>query len=213
MRPDLLSHRGPTGPSTSACALRLGAPATVPGQLAHDRLVVASQPTLRGHTPCVSRRGWRGAAPPLTLRFRPATGAGGGEVLQPPSPVAGATVERSPVVADDPADVILNGPLAGRVGRDRPGLEDPPVGGSLADSVAAIQARSPRSPENRSHGHSVRSGGGLAESEAVGSPVAHELGLWKGRSTPGFRLPAKELDILAGEDRGTETGGGVALDG
>ena len=29
-------------------------------------LRAGSQPTLRGHTPCVSRRGWRGAAPPLT---------------------------------------------------------------------------------------------------------------------------------------------------
>ena len=29
-------------------------------------LKVLSQPTPRGHTPCVSRRGWRGAVPPLT---------------------------------------------------------------------------------------------------------------------------------------------------
>ena len=34
----------------------------------------------------------------------PPRGAAGGEVLLPPNPVAGATVERSPVVADDPAD-------------------------------------------------------------------------------------------------------------
>ena len=45
-------------------------------------------------------------------RFRPATGAAGGEVLQPPSPVAGATAERSPVVADDPVDVILVEPTS-----------------------------------------------------------------------------------------------------
>ena len=65
-----------------------------------------------GHTPCVPCGSWRGATPPLALRFRPASGAAGGEVLQPPNPVAGATGERSPVVADDPADVILYGPPA-----------------------------------------------------------------------------------------------------
>ena len=54
MRPELLSQRGPTGPSTSACALRLGAAATVTGQLAHNRLGVASQPT-RCHTPGLAR--------------------------------------------------------------------------------------------------------------------------------------------------------------
>jgi len=53
----------------------------------------------------------------------------------------------------------------------------------------------------------------LAESTAEGSPVTHELDPGRGRSTPGFGLPANELDILAVEDRGTETGGGVALDG
>jgi len=53
----------------------------------------------------------------------------------------------------------------------------------------------------------------LAESTAEGSPVTHELDPGSGRSTPGFGLPANELDILAVEDRGTETGGGVALDG
>ena len=42
MRPDLFSRRGPARRSTAACAPRLGAPATVPGQLAHDRLVVVS---------------------------------------------------------------------------------------------------------------------------------------------------------------------------
>ena len=30
------------------------------------RLRPVRQPTLRGHTPCVSRRGWRGAVPPVT---------------------------------------------------------------------------------------------------------------------------------------------------
>jgi len=53
----------------------------------------------------------------------------------------------------------------------------------------------------------------LAESEAVGYTVTHELDHRRGRSTPGFRLPVEELDILAVEDRGTETGRGVALDG
>jgi len=135
-------------------------------------------------------------------------------VLHPPNPVAGATGERSPVVADDPADVILNGPLAGRVGRDRRGLEDPPLGGSLADWWQLSEPPvPPQSPENRSQGHSRRLGAGLAESEAVGSRVTHELDPGRGRSTPGFGLPANELDILAVEDRGTETGGCVALDG
>ena len=44
----------------------------------------------------------------------------------------------------------------------------------------------------------------MAESEAVGFPVTHELDPRRGRSTPGFGLPAEELDILAVEDRGTE---------
>jgi len=90
------------------------------------------------------------------------------------------------------------------------------VGGSLADRVTAIQVMLPRtlsSSANRSHGHSGRFGAGLAESEAVGSMVTHELDPRSGRSTPGFGLPAEELDIFAVEDRGTETGGGVALDG
>ncbi|MYB07501.1 MAG: hypothetical protein F4Y24_14220 [Gemmatimonadetes bacterium] len=51
----------------------------------------------------------------------------------------------------------------------------------------------------------------MAESEAVGSPVTHELDPRRGRSTTGFGLPAEALDILAVEDRGTETGGGVAI--
>ncbi|MYJ68358.1 MAG: hypothetical protein F4087_07630 [Gemmatimonadetes bacterium] len=37
----------------------------------------------------------------------------GGEVLQPPNPVAGATAERSPIVADDSTDLILDGRSAG----------------------------------------------------------------------------------------------------
>ena len=155
----------------------------------------ASQHTPCGHTPCVPCGGWRGAAPPLTLRFRPATRAAGGEVLQPPSPVAGATAERSPVVADDPADVILDGPPAGSLARDRHELEAPPVGGFLADWVAAVQVMlppQPVEPEKRSHGHSGRFGGGLAEFKVVGSPVTHELNPRRGRSTPGFGLPAED---------------------
>jgi len=89
------------------------------------------------------------------------------------------------------------------------GSRDPPVGGSLADWVAAIQVmlfHTLSSPENRSHGHSGRFGGRFVESEAVGSPVTHELHSRRGRSTPGFGLSAEELDILAAEDRAAETG-------
>jgi len=91
--------------------------------------------------------------------------------------------------------------------RIRPWVVPWPTGGSYPSPVP------PQSPENRSHGHSGRLGGRLAESTAEGSPVTHELDPGRGRSTPGFGLPANELDILAVEDRGTETGGGVALDG
>ena len=89
------------------------------------------------------------------------------------------------------------------------GSRDPPVGGSLADWVPAIQVvlfHTLSSPENRSHGHSGRFGGRFVESEAVGSPVTHELHSRRGRSTPGFGLSAEELDILAAEDRAAETG-------
>ena len=58
-------------------------------------------------------------------------------MLRPPNPVAGTTAERSPFVADAPADVILVGPAVGNLAGDRRGLEYPPVGGSLADWVAA----------------------------------------------------------------------------
>ena len=89
------------------------------------------------------------------------------------------------------------------------GSRDPPVGGSLADWVPAIQVmlfHTLSSPENRSHGHSGRFGGRFVESEAVGSPVTHELHSRRGRSTPGFGLSAEELDILAADDRAAETG-------
>ncbi|MCY4434822.1 MAG: hypothetical protein OXE45_14255 [bacterium] len=66
--------------------------------------------------------------PPLTPGFRPAAGAVGGGVLHSPSP---------DVVANDPVAVILDGPVSRERGRDRRGLEDPPVRGSLADWVAA----------------------------------------------------------------------------
>jgi len=62
-------------------------------------------------------------------------------VLQPPNPVAGAATERSPVVADYPADVILD-TVSRELGRDQRGLEDPPwvgpwpTGGSLSPPEA-----------------------------------------------------------------------------
>jgi len=68
----------------------------------------------------------------------------------------------------------------------------------------------PRNPENRTDGHSGRFGGGLAESEAVGWPVTHELDPRRGRSTPGFGPPVEELDTFAAYGRATETGGAVA---
>ena len=43
-----------------------------------------SQPTHRGHTPCVSRRGWRGAAPPLTPAFPARHGSGRRRGAPPP---------------------------------------------------------------------------------------------------------------------------------
>ena len=49
----------------------------------------------------------------------------------------------------------------------------------------------------------------MAESKAVGSTVAHELDPRKGRSTPGFELPAEELDILAADDRAAKRGRGA----
>ena len=90
------------------------------------------------------------------------------------------------------------------------GLRIRQYAGSLADSAAAIHGhartpKAPASPENRSHGDSGGWGAGCAESEAAGSPVTHELEPRRGRSTPGFGLPAKELDTLAVDDRATET--------
>ena len=49
----------------------------------------------------------------------------------------------------------------------------------------------------------------MAESEAVGSPVTHELDPRRGRCTPGFGLPAEALDILTAGDRAAEPGGGA----
>ena len=49
----------------------------------------------------------------------------------------------------------------------------------------------------------------MAESKAVGSTVTHELDPRKGRSTPGFELPAEELDILAADDRAAKPGRGA----
>ena len=119
-----------------------------------------------------------------------------------PNPVAGAAAERCPVVADDPADMILDGSASRELGRDRRGREAPPVGESLTDWGATRPPDEPLpSPENRSHGDSGRCGAGWAESEAVGSPVTRELDPRRGRSTPGFELPAEVLDVLALEDR------------
>ena len=130
-------------------------------------------------------------------------------MLHLPNPVAGAAAERCPVLADDPADVILVGPASRELGRDRRRCEEPCVGG-ISGRLDGSHAPQPGEPLSRPF---WAFGGGLAESEAVGSTVTHELDPRQGRSTPAFGLPAKELDILSVEDRGTETGGGVALDG
>ncbi len=56
------------------------------------------------------------------------------------NPVAEAAAERRPTVADDPVDVILDGPAQlGSLVANRQGLEAPPVGGSLAYSVAGVR--------------------------------------------------------------------------
>ena len=116
-------------------------------------------------------------------------------------------------MADDPVAVILDGPISRELGRDPRGLEDTPVRGSLADWVAAIQGHGPpQAPRARKTALTAILGvwgGGLAESEAIGSPVTHERDPRRGRSTPGFGLPAKDLDILAVNDRATETGVGA----
>ena len=49
----------------------------------------------------------------------------------------------APAVADDQADVIPRLPASRELGRDRRGLEDPPVGESWADWVAAIRVMLP----------------------------------------------------------------------
>ena len=128
-------------------------------------------------------------------------------MLQPPNPVDGATAERSPVVADEAAGVISRTDRpAGSLAVTGEGFEDPPVGGSLADRVAAIQAHTPPSPEKPLSRPFWAFGGRLAESKAAGSPVTHELDPQRGRSTPGFGLPARELDVLAADDRATGNG-------
>ena len=60
-------------------------------------------------------------------------------MLHAPNPVA--ATERCPVVPDDPADVIFDGPASRELGRDGRGREDPPVGESLADWVALCPGR------------------------------------------------------------------------
>ncbi len=190
---------------------RRGVLAAPPGWLSHANCGEAS--LLRVATLRASPAGgWRGAAPPLTLRFRPATGAAGGGGAPTPEPRRGGHGRAKPrrgrrLGRPDPRRTV------GReLGRDRRGLEDPPVGGSLAHCVQRSRSCTPnpcRARENRSHGHSGRFGGGLAESKAVGSTVAHELDPRKGRSTPGFELPAEELDILAADDRAAKRGRGA----
>lgn len=80
------------------------------------------------------------------------------------------------------------------------------MGESLADRVAPEPPRSRIEPGNPLSRQFWAFGGrSLAESEAAGSPVTHELDPRRGRSTPGFGLPVKELDILAVDDRAKET--------
>jgi len=71
---------------------------------------------------------------------------GSGERRGAPIPRTPSRIERSPVVADDQADVIPRRPASREPGRYRRGLEDPPVGGSLADWVAAIRVMLPPPP-------------------------------------------------------------------
>ena len=68
-------------------------------------------------------------------------------MLHPTNPVA--VTERCPVVADDPADVILDGPASRELGRDGRGREDPPVGESLADWVGPFALVAPGKPLSR----------------------------------------------------------------
>ena len=68
MRPDLLSQRGPTRRSTSACAHGLPQPRRSSGSWLPDPLVAGSQPTLWGHASRVPGRGCRGDA---VLPFEP----------------------------------------------------------------------------------------------------------------------------------------------
>ena len=115
--------------------------------------------------------------------------------------------------------MILDGSANRELGRDRRGLEDPPVGGPLANCVAGNSwPRPPTNPPGEPGKPLSRPilgvlGGGLARFKPAGSPVTHELDPGGVGVPPGFGLPAEELDILAVDDRGTETGGGVALDG
>ena len=61
-----------------------------------------------------------GSAPSDPVFFRPAAGAASGGVLHLPNPVAGAAAERCPVLADDPADMILDGPASRESGPGSP---------------------------------------------------------------------------------------------
>jgi len=92
------------------------------------------------------------------------------------------------------------------LGRDRHGLEEPPVGGALADSVAGRPSRPPTLGRPLSRRFWAFCGGS-AESEAAGSPVTHQSHPRKGRSTPGFGLPTEELDIPTVDDRARERRG------
>ena len=71
---------------------------------------------------------------------------------RPPNPVAGAAAERCPVVADDPADVILNGPAAGNLVVTGKGVRFRPWG-VPADGVATAGATGPESHRARNTAH------------------------------------------------------------
>lgn len=84
-------------------------------------------------------------------------------MLHPPSPVAGPRPSAAPVMADDPVAVILDGPVSRELGRDRQGLEDPPVRGSLADWVLVTLPGEPGKPLSRRFWAFWRRSGGIRD--------------------------------------------------
>ncbi len=173
------SRGSPWRPLVSRSLPATTASLAVGGSAGSRPLRCVSQPTQ-----CLTLRPGKGALrPPLDPpASRPAAGAAGGGVRRPPNPVAGAAAERCPVVADDPADVILNGPAAGNLVVTGKGVRFRPWGspGRRGGDRRGDRPRVPPSPEHRSHGDSGRSGAGWAESEAVGSPVTRELDTRRG---------------------------------